>query len=293
MAGSGQHVAAPVKGRGCAGRRRRQMAEQNTLDDPAPAQVAERAPEFVTALDRGLTVLTCFGAGRRSMTLSQVAAACGLSRGTARRFLLTLQTLGYVGGDGKWFWLTPKVLRLATAYLSSNGLAELARPVIRRVTEQTGESSSLAVLDGADIVYIARVETRRIFSSGLEPGARLPAHCSSLGRVLLAAMEPAQLDRWLGEHPLHALTPRTVTDPERLRAKLREVRQQGYAVIDGEIEIGIRSISVPVIDPQGRTVAALNIGTLAARVSLEQMRRELLPVLRGAAREIGAAAEGL
>ena len=271
------------------------MADQESIavapDLPAPAH--ERTPEFVTALDRGLTVLTCFGSGRRSMTLSQVAVASGLSRGTARRFLLTLQALGYVDGDGKWFRLTPKVLQLATAYLSSNGLAEVAKPVIRRVTEQLGESSSLAVLDGADIVYIARVETRRIFSSGLDPGARLPAHCSSLGRALLAALEPAALDTWLREHPLPALTPRTVTDPERLRAKLQEVRQQGYAVIDGEIEIGIRSIAVPVTDPRGHAVAALNIGTLAARVSLEQMRREFLPVLRAAAREIAAAAEGL
>ncbi len=265
------------------------MASQHRVD----VAVAARTPEFVSALDRGLTVLTCFGTGRRSMTLSQVATAAGLSRGTARRFLLTLQALGYVDGDGKWFCLTAKVLQLATAYLSSNGLAELARPVIRRVTEQVGESSSLAVLDGADIVYIARVETRRIFSSGLDPGARLPAHCTSLGRVLLAALEPGQLEEWLRERSLTALTPRTVTDPVRLRAKLNEVRQQGYALIDGEIEIGIRSIAVPVIDGRGRTVAALNVGTLAARVSLEHMRREFLPVLRVAAREIGAAAQGI
>lgn len=271
------------------------MADQDSIAvaPAAPMSVAERMPEFVAALDRGLTVLTCFGTSRRSMTLSQVAAATNLTRGTARRFLLTLQALGYVDGDGKWFRLTPKVLQLATAYLSSNGLAEVAKPLIRRVTEQVGESSSLAVLDGADIVYIARVETRRIFSSGLEPGARLPAHCSSLGRVLLAALEPAALDAWLAANRLDALSPRTVTDPERLRAKLQEVRQQGYAMIDGEIEVGIRSIAVPVTDPRGRIIAALNIGTLAARVSLDQMRREFLPVLRAAAREIAAAAEGL
>ncbi len=227
------------------------------------------------------------------MTLSQVATLTALSRGTARRFLFTLQALGYVASDGKLFWLTPKVLLLAKAYLSGDGLAECARPMIRRVTEQLGESSSLAVLDGADIVYIARVETRRIFSSGLDVGARLPAYCSSLGRVLLAALEPEALELWLRDHRLEPLTARTITDPDRLRTKLQEVRQQDYAVIDGEIEIGIRSIAVPVVNPQGRTLAALNVGTLAARVSLDQMRRDFLPVLRAAAREIGAAAAAL
>ena len=254
---------------------------------------AENAPEFVTALGRGLEVLTCFGQGHQRMTLSQVAALTDLSRGTARRFLFTLQALGYLAGDGKLFWLTPKVLLLAKAYLSGNGLADAARPVVRKVAELLGESSSLAVLDGADIVYIARVETRRIFSSGLEVGARLPAYCSSLGRVLLAALEPEALENWLRDHKLEPLTARTISDPDRLRLKLQEARQQEYAVIDGEIEIGIRSIAVPVLDARGRTLAALNVGTLAARSSLDRMRKDFLPVLRAAAREIGAAATDL
>jgi len=259
----------------------------------AKSVVSGKAADYVTALVRGLDVLTCFEAGRRRMTLSQVAALTKLSRGTSRRLLLTLQAAGYVHGDGKSFWLTPKVLQLAKAFLTSNGLAEVARPFIRWVTEETGESCSVAVLDGPDIVYIARVETRRIFSSGLEPGTRLPAHCASLGQALLAELEPAQLDRWLKDYPLVARTSKTITDPERLRLKLKEVAEQRFAMCDGELEIGLRSVAVPIIGSGGRALAAINIGALETRVSHEKMWRDFVPVLRTAAREIGEAAAEL
>lgn len=245
-----------------------------------------RGPEFVTALDRGLSVLAAFGRAPRRMTLTQVAEATDLSRGTARRFLLTLQALNFVGSDGKLFWLTPKVLQFSNAYLSTFGLTEAGRSVIRALTEKIGESSSLAVLDGHDVVYVARIETRRIFSSGLEVGSRLPAFCSSLGRVLLAALSDEELDRWLSEEAFPRQSPRSITDPAKIRQKVLEARRLQYAIIDGEMEVGVRSIAVPVYDRRGQAIAALNIGTSAARTSLDHMRKVFLPALREAAREI-------
>ncbi|MDX3969190.1 MAG: IclR family transcriptional regulator C-terminal domain-containing protein [Bradyrhizobium sp.] len=246
----------------------------------------KRGPEFVAALARGLNVLTAFGRSPRRMTLSQVAEATDLSRGTARRFLLTLQELNFVGSDGKLFWLTPKVLQFSGAYLSTFGLTEAGRTAIRSLTEKIGESSSMAVLDGHDVVYVARVETRRIFSSGLEVGSRLPAFCSSLGRVLLAGLSDEELDYWLAEDRFTPQSPRTITDPTKVRQKVQEARRLQYAIIDGEMEVGVRSIAVPICDRAGHTIAALNIGTSAARASLDHMRKVLLPALRQAASEV-------
>jgi len=245
-----------------------------------------RPSEFVTALERGLNVLTALGRQPRRMTLSQVAEVTNLSRGTARRFLLTLQTLHFVNSDGKLFWLTPKVLQFSGAYLSTFGVTDAGRAVIRDLTESVGESSSMAVLDGYDVVYIARVETQRIFSSGLEVGSRLPAYCTSLGRVLLAGLSDSELDRHLLGKVFEPQSPRSIVDPALLRQKILEVRRQQYALIDGEVEVGVRSIAVPVHDQSGRTIAALNIGTSAARASLDHIRKVLLPALRDAANKI-------
>ena len=220
------------------------------------------------------------------MTLSQVAEVTNLSRGTARRFLLTLQTLSFVNSDGKLFWLTPKVLQFSSAYLSTFGITEAGRSIIRNLSEVIGKSSSMAVLDGYDVVYVARVETQRIFSSGLEVGSRLPAYCTSLGRVLLAGMSDDELDRYLTGRAIEPQSPRSIVKPSALRQKVIEARRQQYAIIDGEVEIGIRSIAVPIHDRTGRTIAALNIGTSAARASLDHMRKVLLPALREAARKI-------
>lgn len=246
----------------------------------------KRGPEFVTALERGLNVLAAFGRAPRRLTLTQVAEATDLSRGTARRFLLTLQALHYVDSDGKLFWLTPKVLQFSNAYLSAFGVSEAGRAAIRGLTEKTDESSSMAVLDGHDVVYVARVETRRIFSSGLEVGSRLPAFCSSLGRVLLAGLSDAELDRWLAEETFTAPSPRSIVDPAKVRQKVLEARRLQYAIIDGEMEVGVRSIAVPIHDRAGRIVAALNIGSTAARASLDHMRKVFLPALRDAAHEV-------
>lgn len=220
------------------------------------------------------------------MTLSQVAEVTNLSRGTARRFLLTLQTLNFINSDGKLFWLTPKVLQFSGAYLSTVGVTDAGRAVIRDLSENVGESSSMAVLDGYDVVYIARVETQRIFSSGLEVGSRLPAYCTSLGRVLLAGLSDSELDRQLAGRVFEPQSPRSIVDPALLRQKILEVRRQQYALIDGEVEVGVRSIAVPVHDRSGKTIAALNIGTSAARASLDHIRKVLLPELRDAANKI-------
>ncbi len=245
-----------------------------------------RSPDFVTALERGLNVLAAFGREPRRMTLTQVAEATDLSRGTARRFLLTLQQLNFVGSDGKLFWLTPKVLQFSNAYLATFGLSEAGKSVIRQLTEEIGESSSMAVLDGYDVVYVARIETRRIFSSGLEVGSRLPAFCSSLGRALLSGFDEATLDKWLREGTFVAQSPRTIVEPEALRQKILEAQRLQYAIIDGEVEVGVRSIAVPVRDRAGTIVAALNIGTSAARTSLDHMRKVYLPALREAAAKV-------
>ncbi|MDJ0387473.1 IclR family transcriptional regulator C-terminal domain-containing protein [Roseomonas sp. E05] len=256
------------------------------------ADAGRQGREFVNALERGLAVLATFGRGRERMTLSHVAQMTGLSRGTARRLLLTLSELNYVASDGKLFWLTPKVLHLGQGYLASFGRGEVATAIIKGVSEKLGESCSMAVLDGPDIVYVARVETQRVFSSRIDIGTRLPAHCSSLGRVLLAGLGEADLETWMARHPLHAWTEKTLVDPEKFRARIHEVRRLRYAIIDGELEVGSRSIAVPVLDRSDRTCAALNIGTSSARASLELMRRRFLPVLREAAQQIGSAIEG-
>jgi IclR family pca regulon transcriptional regulator len=248
----------------------------------------ERAHDFVTALARGLDVLGCFDAEHRRMTLTQVAARTGLTRGTSRRFLLTLEKLGYLASDGKQFWLTTKVLVLANAYLTSFGIGEPAKAILKRVAQEVGESSSMAVLEGSQVVYVGRADAPRSFATALNLsiGSRIPAHCSSLGRVLLAALDKPVLDEWLARNPLTPITDRTVTDPARLRAILSEVRQQGYAIVTGEMEIGLRSISVPVVSRDGRTIAAINAATLTARTSLDELRKHFLPVMRQAAAEI-------
>jgi IclR family pca regulon transcriptional regulator len=256
-----------------------------------PTSIAERGPDFVEALARGLDVLGSFGvesAGPKHgrLTLSEVAERTNLSRGTARRMLLTLRALKYVDTDGRVFWLTPKVLNFSNAYLTPLGLGDAAKAIIKALTDGLNESSSIGVLDGPDVVYVARMEVRRLYSSGIDVGTRLPAHCSSLGQVLLAALNDEQLNHWLAQHELTPLTPRTITEPEKLRRKLLEIRRQQVAIVDGELEIGIRSVAVPIIGRSGHTFAALNASTSTARVSLDTLSNTFVPALRKAAHEL-------
>ncbi|MDO9378340.1 MAG: IclR family transcriptional regulator C-terminal domain-containing protein [Nocardioidaceae bacterium] len=245
-----------------------------------------RAPHFVQSLARGLSVLTAFGEGAEHLTLSEVAARTDLTRAAARRFLLTLVDLGYVTSDGKRFTLRPRVLDLGYAYLSGLGLPAVAQPHLERLVAQVRESSSMAVLDGHDVVYVARVPTARIMSVTIDVGTRLPAHATSLGRVLLAGLGPDALERWIDGATLARFTDRTLTDPAALRADLDRARTRGHAIADSELEDGLRSVAVPVRDRHGVVAAALNVSTQASRVPLEDLRGVVLPALAAAARAV-------
>jgi IclR family pca regulon transcriptional regulator len=243
-------------------------------------------PAFVTAFARGLSVIRAFDTGRERLTLAQVARITGLSRATVRRSLITLVALGYAESDGRYFHLAPKVLSLGYAYLASTPLPRLLQPALEEVSAQTRESSSACILEGAEIVYIARSATRRVMSVGLAVGSRLPAYCTSMGRVLLAAEPPERRAAILSAAPLRRLTPRTETDPERLQAVLENVNAAGYALVDQELELGLRSIAVPVRNSAERVVAAINVGMQAARIEPEAMVATILPWLQDAAEQI-------
>jgi IclR family pca regulon transcriptional regulator len=257
-------------------------------DTPARREGA-RETQSVQSLERGLAVLQVFSRENPAPTLSEVARLAGTTRATARRILLTLERLGHVRSDGRRFSLTPRVLALGWSYLSSLNLWEIAQPLMEDLVEQTGESCSAATLDLPDVVYVARVPTRRIMSITLGVGTRLPAHATSMGRVLLAALDTEELDAFLGKTPLESLTERTVTEPAALRAVIDEVRAQGWALVDQELELGLRSVAAPIQDGERRTVAALNVSAAASRVPLEKLREEILPSLLATADAVSTA----
>ncbi len=246
--------------------------------------------DFVRALAKGLAVIEAFDARSPSMTLSEVARKTGLSRGTARRLLLTLVDLGYAGFDGKRFGLQPRALNLGFAYLHSQNLWQLGQPYMVELVERVHESCSIAVLDGSEIVYVARVPTSvRIMSINLGIGTRLPAFATSMGRVLLAGISPAEVERLLEQpSPLAKYTPKTIIEPTALLREIDVVRRQGWALVDQELEMGLRSIAVPIVDGGARTVAALNIGTHASRWPIQKLTQEALPLLKQTAASISA-----
>ncbi len=239
--------------------------------------------QFVQSLERGLVVIRALSMPGPGRTLSDVARDTGLTRASARRFLLTLEELGYVRSDDRRFVLMPRVLELGYAFLSSLTLPQIAQPHLRELVEQVHESSSVSVLDGADIVYVAREPTQRIMTVAISVGTRFPAHATSMGRVLLAGLDQAALDAFLETAELGALTAATVTDPERLRREVARVRKQGWALVDQELEDGLRSVAVPIHNQSGEVVAAMNLSTHASRRTAEAIRQELLPPLRHAA----------
>ncbi len=242
--------------------------------------------DYVQSLSRGLTVLQAFNAERPAMTLADMARATGLTRATARRLLHTLVALGFVCTDGRTFELTPRVLDLGFAYVSSLQLPDIAQPFMEALSDRVHESVSASVLDGAQIVYVARVNTQRIMGISLAIGSRLPAAWTSMGRVLLAGLTDAQLDEFLERLVITGLTLHSITDIDALRSEIRAVRTQGYALIDQELEEGIRSVAAPLRDRRGRTLAAVNVGTHAARVTLKELRGVILPDLLSTARSI-------
>lgn len=256
--------------------------------DPSETAASEAPPraDLVQSLSRGLAIIRAFDRERPSMTLSQVAARTAVSRAVARRFLHTLAHDGYVSTDGKYFRLTPKVLDLGYAYLSSLALWEVAQPIMQGVVAATGESCSASVLDGTDIVYVARVAAGRIMQVGLSVGSRLPAFCSSMGRVLLAALPPDRLARFFGAVEMKPLTPHTITDEAALRQELARVAAQGWAMVNEELEIGLRSLSVPVRSRSGAVIAAMNVSCHANAATPEQTLEKCLPVLRAASTQL-------
>jgi IclR family pca regulon transcriptional regulator len=243
---------------------------------PAPSA---REPHHVQSLERGLAVIRAFDAQHPELTLSEVARSCSLTRAAARRFLLTLVDLGYVRTDGKLFSLKPRVLELGYAYLSSLSLPDVAEPHLEALVAHVHESSSVSVLDGDDIVYVARVPTSRIMTVAINVGTRFPAYATSMGRVLLAGLPEPQLTAYLDRVRPERLTSRTITTAEALRAEIDRVRTQGYAIVDQELEQGLRAIAAPIHDRAGAVAGAVNISVQATRTSVDAMRRQFLPAL--------------
>lgn len=264
-------------------------------DRPSAASPAEQIealsgdPNFMTSFARGLAVIGGFSQQKRRLTISQLSHRTGIPRAAVRRCLYTLARLGYVSvEDGRNYSLRPKILALGHAYLSSTMLATSAQPLLDRVSALVHESSSIALLEGEEILYVARSSTsQRIMSVDLGIGTRLPASCTSMGRVLLAHLAHDELAAYLARVKLTQYTPRTIIAADRLRSELESVRRDGYAVVDQELEIGLRSVAVPVFDAAGKVVAAMNIGTQASRVTLADLKSRILPPLQAAASELG------
>ena len=254
----------------------------------SPSDGEGRAPHFVQSLERGLAVIRAFDEHNPELTLSDVARRTGLTRAAARRFLLTLADLGYVRTDGRWFTLSPRILELGYAYLSSLSLPEVAEPHLERLVAEVHESSSVSVLDGEDIVYVARVPTARIMTVSINVGTRFPAYATSMGRVLLARLPDEQLEAYLEAVELRPLSPKTVTSREALRTALAKVREQGWALVDQELEEGLRSVAAPIRDRSGTTIAAVNLSAHASRLTIEAARRGLVPALLATAERIEA-----
>ncbi|WP_260956999.1 pca regulon transcriptional regulator PcaR [Pseudomonas citri] len=271
---------------------------RNAFTSVAPPIVASPAkriqaltgdPDFMTSLARGLAVVQAFQERKRHLTIAQISHRTEIPRAAVRRCLHTLIKLGYATTDGRTYSLLPKVLTLGHAYLSSTPLAVSAQPYLDRMSEQLHEACNMATLEGDDILYIARsATTQRLISVDLSVGGRLPAYCTSMGRILLAALDDASLRDYLDHADLQAKTSRTLHTPEALLECLQEVRKQGWCIVDQELEQGLRSIAVPVYDASGQVVAALNVSTHAGRVSRNELEQRFLPGLLGASRDLSA-----
>lgn len=235
--------------------------------------------DVIASFEKGLRVLECFSAEQPRLAIAEVATATGLDRATARRCLLTLHSLGYADHDGKFFTLTPRILRLGMGALAGLPLPQIVQPWLDQLSEQIGQSCSVSILDGTDIIYLARAAQRRVMSIGLMPGSRLPAHCTSMGRVLLAALTE---DAARAVIEASDLSPRTVhsrTDPKDIMAEIAAVRAQGYSLVDQEVELGLRSLAVPIRNAHGKVIAALNTGMAAVHAEPEEIIRLYLPLL--------------
>jgi IclR family transcriptional regulator, pca regulon regulatory protein len=256
-------------------------------ETPEPVLLAPSS-DFVQSLARGLAVIRAFDGARPELGLSEVSRATGLTRATARRLLRTLVRLGYVRQDGNRFSLRPRVLELGYSYLSSLSLPELAQPHMEALVAEVNESSSIAVLDDTDIVYVARVPTSRIMSITIAVGTRLPAYATSMGRVLLAGLDADTLEDRLSRMEIRPLTPTTVEDVDALRSELERVRMQAWAAVDQELELGVRSVAVPIREASGTVCAAMNVSVHASRMTMQDLQQQVLPSLLRAATAIEA-----
>jgi IclR family transcriptional regulator, pca regulon regulatory protein len=273
-------------------RRALSVATATTSEDAVSAPSASidsfsGDPNFMTSLARGLAVIQAFTQKKRQLTISQLSAKTGFSRAAVRRCLYTLAKLGFAGSDdGRHFYLGPRILALGYSYIASMPLATAAQPVLERVSHELHESCSISTLDRSDIIYVARANVTRIMSIDLGVGSRLPAFCTSMGRIMLATLPAEELDAYLTQTELKRFTDRTIVSVEKLRQVLRLISRNGYSIVDQELELGLRSMAVPIQNPNGRIVAALNVGAHAQRVSIQEMQTKFLPRLRAAAQEL-------
>ncbi|HEY2929799.1 IclR family transcriptional regulator domain-containing protein [Piscinibacter sp.] len=249
---------------------------------PAAPRAAASGPQkrdLIAGLEKGLAVIAAFDQERPRLTMSEVAALCGLTRAAARRYLITLEHLGFVSSERKMYSLTPKVLRLGQSYMHSARLPRIVQPELHKLAFALKEASAASVLDGADVICIAATSAGRLVSATLQPGTRVPAYCTANGRVLLAALPQNEIDDWIARQTLAPLTPNTITHGERLRIEIARTRAQGYAAVDQELELGLRTISVPLRNYRGDVLAAMNVSVHAARVSMDQLIDDCLPAL--------------
>lgn len=255
--------------------------------DPASGFAAQAGnPDFMLSLARGLRVIESFEGHREGRTISEISQSTDISRASIRRILLTLELLGHVERSRQVYSLRTQVLRLGFSFLSASSVVEAARPVLESITEQLHESSSMSMLDGGQIVYVARSAASRVLAAGLSVGSRLPAYCTSMGRVLLAALPDSELDAYLRDLRPHAFTSKTMTRIPQLRKAILAARKEGYAVVDEELEAGLRSIAVPVSTRNNRTLAAINVGTHVSRVDRATLTSRCLPALQEGARAL-------
>lgn len=263
------------------------MRSKQQSAPPANALAAYAGnPDFVLSLARGLRVIESFEGHFEGRTIVEIAHSTGLSRASVRRILLTLELLGYVEHSRQVYRLRTQVLRLGFSFLSSSSVVEAARPVLEKITEKLHESSSMSMLDGGDIVYVARSAASRVLSAGLSVGSRLPAYCTSMGRVLLGALSDSELDTYLKGLKPKAYTPKTVVNIDKLRKAILQVRKQGYSIVNEELEAGLRSMAVPVLTRSNRVIAAINVGTHISRVDQTKLLDVCLPTLQEGARTL-------
>ena len=253
----------------------------------ADLAVHEGNPDFVLSLARGLRVIEAFDGHPQGMSIADISRATELSRAAVRRLLITLELLGYIEADGRKYRLRHRVLHLGTSYLSSNSLAAVSLPAVQKITDDLGESSSVCVLDGDEVLCVAGAVRRGLMSLDVSTGSRLPVHCTAAGRVLLAALAEDELPAHLERVEMKALTAKTIVSRDLLANDIRCVRKQGFSIIDEELEAGIRALAVPIVSKEGHVAGSLGVGALASRVSLGDLQSRFLPILRDQARSIG------